>query len=316
MPGRARFVAIVVNTNAGVVGGRGSPVEAARRAASEMTAPHNLYITSTLSELDKVCVELVNDVDCAAVAVAGGDGTLHHVLTRLTAVFLQRGVRLPPIVVLPLGTMNIVATALGLPSNSSSTLLRRAARCVESGRIPFVERRSLNINGEVGFIYGAGLPARILEMYYEMSGRPGFRVTKIIGSAMVGRISSQALKARATIEPPPPECDAIVAHDEYNIVMAGTVETVGFNFHLLPGAGRRDDAFIIRMSRLSALDLANQILVMREGGKLPRTDDHEARLVSLVFDDPVKFMVDGEIKPPCREHVVQLGPIIRFIIDD
>lgn len=310
-----KYVAILVNANAGAIGGRGSPEKTVRRAVSEMTAPYRIFVTSTLEQLDAACAEIMGDADCAAVAVAGGDGTLHHVLSRLNVVWIKTGRRIPPIVLLPLGTMNIIAHALGLPLDSSARLLRRTAKVISTGRIPFVERRALCVNDDTGFIYGAGLPVRILEMFYGSSGPPAFRVAKLVGRAAIGGIVAPELEIRnAHIEPSQPRRQTTIVSGKYTVVIAGTVEKVGFDLRVLPGAGRSDDAFVLRLSRLSAAAIARQIKAVRQGQWMPETDDFDSRQAAFEFVQPTTYMVDGELKPAVRAHVINKGPIIRFII--
>jgi hypothetical protein len=74
-------------------------------------------------------LEALLDAGVAAIAVAGGDGTLHHAITYL----LNRGPggRSPPLAILPTGTTNVVAHDIGAnlsPAGALRALLDRIDR--------------------------------------------------------------------------------------------------------------------------------------------------------------------------------------------
>ena len=65
-------------------------------------------------------LEALLDENVVAIAVAGGDGTLHHAITYL----LNRapGGRLPPLAILPTGTTNVVAHDIGVKMSPAGEL--------------------------------------------------------------------------------------------------------------------------------------------------------------------------------------------------
>ena len=107
--------------------------------------------------------------DIDVVCVSGGDGTVHTVLTAMLAAY--DGAQLPRVAILRAGTMNTVARGLGIRGNAIDILnfvgrATRPARC---------QRRVVGSSRDhqhYGFLFGVGLFARFLEVYYEGS-EPG-----------------------------------------------------------------------------------------------------------------------------------------------
>src|SRR5260221_336183 len=98
------------------------------------------------------------------VAVHGGDGTLHKVVTALGAAFGDAP--LPPLALLPGGTMNVVASSLHI-GEKAIPFLRSLAEGVRAGRSPaLVQRRCLRVGDHLGFIFGNGIAANFLGEYY------------------------------------------------------------------------------------------------------------------------------------------------------
>lgn len=87
----------------------------------------------------------------SAVVAAGGDGTINEVVNGMVGSDLTLGL-------LPLGTMNVFATELGLPSND----LRKCWRIIEGGQTRLVD---LPLANEQYFVQlaGIGLDAQVVQ---------------------------------------------------------------------------------------------------------------------------------------------------------
>ena len=101
---------------------------------------------------------------CRCVVAAGGDGTVADIINECPAV---------PVAVLPLGTENVFARALGFPQDT-----RRLARAIAAGR-----SRSIDLGRAgsrlFGFMLGAGFDADVVHRLarWRMTGHPLKRVT-------------------------------------------------------------------------------------------------------------------------------------------
>jgi len=102
------------------------------------------------------------------VAVHGGDGTLHKVVTALGEAFGEEP--LPPIALLPGGTMNVVATSLGLRAEPLA-FVRALVADARAGHAPeVVTRRCMRVGDQLGFVFGNGLASNFLGEYYAEPG--------------------------------------------------------------------------------------------------------------------------------------------------
>src|SRR5262245_18175886 len=75
-----------------------------------------VFAPKTVEELDATAVQL-RQAAPAIIAVHGGDGTLHKTVTALGRVFGDAP--LPPLAILCGGTMNVVASSLGIRERPS-----------------------------------------------------------------------------------------------------------------------------------------------------------------------------------------------------
>jgi diacylglycerol kinase (ATP) len=148
------------------------------RLAAEFTAvlgdAGRVLAPASLDELRTMAAAL-REAPPDVIAVHGGDGTLHKVVTALGATWGDRP--LPPIAVLTGGTMNVVATSLRI-ATKPVPLLRALAEMVRARRLPdLITRRCMRISvgtggdlggdgDHLGFVFGNGLSANFLGEYY------------------------------------------------------------------------------------------------------------------------------------------------------
>jgi diacylglycerol kinase (ATP) len=98
------------------------------------------------------------------IGIHGGDGTLQRTLSALIAAYGNRP--LPPIAILPGGTMNVVSSSLGIRVKPE-TLLTELVNDARAGTAPItIHRRCLHVGEDYGFIFGNGLLTNFLEEYY------------------------------------------------------------------------------------------------------------------------------------------------------
>ena len=168
------------------------------RLAAEFTAvlgdAGRVLAPTSLDEL-RVMAAALRDAPPDVIAVHGGDGTLHKIVTALGTTWGERP--LPPIALLTGGTMNVVATSLRI-ATKPIPLLRALAEDVRSRRRPeIITRRCLRIavgsggDGDLlGFVFGNGLSANFLGEYYAGEkygpGRAVWLLTRTFFSALVG----------------------------------------------------------------------------------------------------------------------------------
>jgi hypothetical protein len=120
-------------------------------------------------------------------AINGGDGTVHAVLTRL----MRRSARLPLIAVVPGGTTNLSANDLSRaksPEMALENLFRIAS--LPDEQLPLVQRRLLEVVigdslPQFGLFLGAGAVLRGMEHFRDNVGARGFRGELAAGFSMI-----------------------------------------------------------------------------------------------------------------------------------
>ena len=154
-------VAVVTNPNAG----KNTPRAGLGKViASILTTPHWTYNPETLVALEETAKELRHDRP-DIIVIAGGDGTVHQTLSKLLLEHEHSpDTTIPQILIIPIGTMNNLATSIGLTRHPAVKLAELvAAKLRENRPLDATHLSPLKINDEYGFLYGTGLPVNFLQ---------------------------------------------------------------------------------------------------------------------------------------------------------
>lgn len=253
-------------------------------------------------------------------AVNGGDGTLHMVLTAFIEAYGDTP--LPPVAILRGGTMNTIASGLGIRGKPEMILSSLLLRYHTDQPMPWAERNILRIEGgekpEYGFLFGNGLLSNFLQEHYA-AGDPSpltaaVLLARAVLSAMVGGPLIQRLSA-------PAECEVEVdgvrwAPKRYLTVTMGTVDDIGFGFRPFYEALRHP-------GRLHALGFACDALGvvkclprirMAQPIQSPEVFSAVPERVVMRSEKAMPFMVDGDFHPAGQTIAVSVGPRIRFLL--
>ncbi|MCB9688664.1 MAG: diacylglycerol kinase [Alphaproteobacteria bacterium] len=250
------------------------------------------------------------------VAVHGGDGTLHRVLTAWH--HAAPDAAMPEVAILRGGTMNIVADSVGVREKPEVFLPR-----VTSGDVRLTTRRLLRVEVDdappvVGFLSGNGIVARFLEKYYETEDPTPADAARLLLrgslSAMVGgRLARDLVR---------PYVGAVIVDGErltgerWTAVAIGSVEQMGLGFRVFHRIGDRLDAFQVVALGGSIADLARELPSLYRGRGVHRPKDsvHVIAELRLEADEPIPMMVDGDFYRADRGRVrIALGPTVPFV---
>lgn len=303
-------LAIVVNANAHAGNIMGTPLSRLRRA---LGPDQRLFVSRTLGDLQEIVAELVRQ-GLPPVAVVGGDGTL---TVTLSALHRASGGALPPaLLVLRGGTMNTVADGMGIPFGRPDQLLRRYRnRRPDAGQ----RRYTLLSDGQVGFLFSAGLMHTFLQAYYSQPFGTGARgaamlLAQGIGSTLVGgplaRRLAQPLCARLTLDGVPQAGDAQL------FVGAGTVPQVGLGFRPYGRVAHSPQGFHVLAYRgtLGSLPRALPMFALSQGHRVPDALDAlcaHIQLRSVQPGTPIPYSLDGELLQSGDVLDLRLGPALR-----
>lgn len=258
-------------------------------------------------------------------AINGGDGTVHVVLTAL----LRRAPDALPIVqVLPGGTMNTVARSygvsgrlLGVFGHGPEVWLGRLLTYERAESVPVVRRSLLRVTdgtapAQYGFLFGNGVITNFLEAYYEGGNATPARALRIlatgVASALVGGATIRRLVRPVRVAVTADGADWPYA--AYLCVAAGTTEDVGFGFRPFFEATRRPGTLHALGLACTALQFVAQLPRIRAALPItaPNVVQVPARALSLRAEGPQVYMIDGDFHEAGPELRVDVGPELRF----
>ena len=269
----------------------------------------------TLDELDAAAAAL-RTAPPKVLAVHGGDGTLHKVVTALGRAFGDHP--LPPLAILGGGTMNVVSASLRL-REQAVPFVKQLVETARSGTdFQTVRRRCLKIGDLFGFIFGNGLLANFLAEYYGTGdygpSRAILLLLRALGSALIGGPFIQKLFKRweGTLEVD----GRVLERTSFVGVGAATVREVGMGFKL---NHRADDdperfGFLAIHARPVAL-IPDFVSVYAGRGIAPRhaLSAVASRLRVIPKDGTMAYTIDGDLYHTEGPLDISIGPAIHFV---
>ncbi len=250
-----------------------------------------------------------------AIAVHGGDGTLHKTLSSLIKAFA--GAPLPPIAILPGGTMNVVSRSLNLDGKPDQILASLVAALRGGKPLRTVARHCLKVENEYGFVFGNGLIANFLEEYYSKKEYGADRALWILArtffSGLVngdyaGRIVRK-FEGRVLVD------GEALPWDSLTGVGAATVREVGMGFKLNHRADEDPEKFGFLAIHAGPVALGLDLYAVHRGkglapsrafsglGRKLRIEPAEGNLL---------YTIDGDLYKSRGPLDVDLGPTIQF----
>jgi diacylglycerol kinase (ATP) len=307
-------VAVVVFVNPGSRANRKDPGFADRLAkilgkSGRVVAPPNLELLA--EEARRAAAE-----SPSVIAIHGGDGTLHRTLSALVEAYDGRA--LPPIAILPGGTMNVVASSLGIRVKPE-TLLAELAAGERAGTAPStIHRRCLRVGDGYGFIFGNGLLTNFLEEYYAR-GRYGtwravWVVFRILLSLLTARRYAQRIFRRFR---------GIVQVDgsrlpgtQHTGLGAATVSEIGFRFKLHHRADEDPDRMCVLAIHSRPLLLLLDVLNVRLGrGLSPKRATSFVATQLCIEPEELEstYTLDGDLYVGHGPLTVEVGPALKIV---
>ena len=249
------------------------------------------------------------------VAVAGGDGTVGRVARRTAGTGL-------PVAVLPLGTANNLARALGVSDRPLEALVagwpRGVRQCFDLGvaRGPWGEFRFLEG-------VGAGLLARMMSWLETIDNAPLEHLDE-----PEDRVASVVRLLRARLDqckavPYAVKLDGRDCSGEYVLVEVMNIPSIGPNLRLSPGADPSDGLLdVVLLAEDERAEFREHLQAFfPNGDDTPSLTVHHARRVELVWDgfdvhlDDEPWPEDDKAKPrpPARIVLTLEAHAIEFL---
>lgn len=285
-------VALLINPSSGR--GRGAHAgEIARRRLVESGVEVTTLIGRDVRESGDMAHEAVQ-AGASALVVVGGDGMVHLGIQAVAGRSLPFGV-------IPAGTGNDFARALGIPLDDAAD----AADVVAGGRTRAVDLGNTDGQWFAGVV-AAGFDARVNDRTNRMRWPRGPRRYDLAVAVEFGLFRPISYRM---------ELDGDTIETAAMLVALGNIASYGGGIRIIPDAVPDDGLFdVIIVRPVSKLTLARVFPTMREGGHvgIPAVSFHRARHVKI--DAPVVVYADGErIGPLPRSFDVAPGALTALV---
>jgi diacylglycerol kinase family enzyme len=284
---------------------------AVRRLVEAMGPAGRVVAPGSLAVLDEE-VKALAAAPPRIIAVFGGDGTAHAVLTRLIPAF--GGQPLPIFALLAGGTMNVVTRSLGLVANPAGFLGFLATTMSGNGSIDAVQRRCLKVGDRYGFVFGNGIVASFLEEYYSAgSYGPGralwIGLRTVSSSAFGSSTGGRGFRGQVLV-------DGVALPDrDLTALTAATVSEVGLGFKLHNRADEDPDRFAVVAVKASPLALVADLAPVWMGrgiapGRAANLLARDLRLAPEGRD--MAYTIDGDLYRAEGSLDITLGPMLAL----
>ncbi len=248
------------------------------------------------------------------ICIAGGDGTLHVVLSSIINSYLPEQV--PPILILKEGTMDNVARTINLKGRGPQ-LLKRLVKAVDSGEsITSFPRSTMKINDLYCFLFGTGFVTNFLREAYSGKEKGFVRNLQVaLISAKEAITNSRSGKIFNEMSGEIYLNEVKVGIDPVHGLLAGTVEHIGMGFSPLPRAAERDNEFQVVIVGLKPSSVIKKMNRLRTGKSIKSEKylNTHASTIRMNYHDTYDYTMDGDLYQAKGELLVQTGPVVRLV---
>jgi diacylglycerol kinase (ATP) len=220
-----------------------------------------------------------------AAVVIGGDGTLRAVATKLTE---APGLRVPPLLVVPMGTANLMGQYLGINKHDDN-LVDRLVAAIQRRQI--TELDAARANG-VPFLLvaGAGIDGAIIHELDKRRHGPIDLLDYALPTALT-LLHYAYPPVTLTVD------GRTVMDDEPGMVMVGNIPQYGTGFPMLPLARPDDGLLDILAIRVKDQIQALHVLLHAVAGEhldVENTTYLRGKHISVTSPTPIAVQADGE----------------------
>lgn len=276
-------------------------------------------VTNSLQDLSRVCAEF-----CArgldTVGVVGGDGTISLTLSALAQAYPAD--KLPRILVLRGGTINVLAANLGIFGKPKDVFADALEAYHTPNALTEMSLQTLEVNGRLGFIFADGVAARFLSEFYKIKSSAlgaGLFLGKMIAEgATGGRLGDtyknvyNREKIQIECQPTPwPHANPV----EPVMTLASTLPKMPFGIKLFQRLNtHHNEAELVTISASEQALPFEVVKTIFTGGKgsAKTIQRHTFESAIITPSDSLEISLDGDLLEPTREPIhITLGP--RFV---
>ena len=270
---------------------RGDRAHRLRARVEALTKGAVLRSTSTWGEAESLA-RAASEEGFENVVAAGGDGTINEVVNGIAGTNVALGL-------LPLGTMNVFATELGLPSND----LARCWQIITDGEPRFVDLPSANGKHFVQ-LAGVGFDAQVVKETSLVLKRSFGPLSYVMSAAQIAARQPPRLR----IESP----NAVT--EEGSFVLVGNGRLYGGRFPFFKQAVIDDGLLdVLVFKRLNYIEIIRymQNVIFSSQITSPEVEYFQTTSLRVISDGDVPVEVDGELIGNCPVEFDILGRGLR-----
>jgi diacylglycerol kinase (ATP) len=273
----------------------------------------DVRVTNSIAEIDPVIKDF-KKLGLPYVAVCGGDGTHHHVLSRFINIYKKD--TLPPILHLRAGTMNTQPRTINLKGKPDQILKRLIALLKKNGSPKIFVRDTIRVGDKYCFIFGPGMTANFLSEYYKGEGTGPKKALKVIGMAIRGAAFGadvgclfDRLDCKVVID------GNLVPHNDFIAVIASTVDDIGIGFKAMHRAYEKAGTFHIISVGCQPGDIVKNLPKIKMGKPVchPYVFDSIGKKVIITSDKKMLYTMDGDLYEAEGKLVAEIGPPVRLV---
>ena len=231
-------------------------------------------MTRSAADARRLAVQAVNE-GFETVVAAGGDGTINDIVNGLAGSNVTLGL-------LPLGTMNVFASELGIPANN----LRKSWEIIRAGHVRRIDLGRANDRYFVQ-LAGVGLDAQVVQ-------ETTWKLKKSIGPLSYLVNAAQI----ASRKPPKLVVEWDGRSDSGSFVLVGNGRFYGGPFTIFKDA-RIDDGLldVLIFKNLGYLDIVRYLqgILFGTHTQMPDVEYFQTPSVTVRSDEEVPVEVDGEV---------------------
>jgi diacylglycerol kinase family enzyme len=272
-------------------------------------------LSQDLAHLDRIIHEY-KEKNIDIIGINGGDGSISRAISRIISIYGKDP--LPQLCVLGGGTMNLVASQLGV-RGSPHEVLRRLLEAVERPEsLRHQKLATLKIGEIYGFLYADQSSTAILEEFYQKkNGHVGatWLSVRLINSFLLrGPLIKRVIRSHrleATFKPGGRLRSTALGS------FAGTITKFPMGLQFLPLARERSGHFqvtVVTCPPEKLLWYMPAIMLQQKEGPASGKHSFCCEQANLRYEGSVHFTVDGEIYVnPTGSLKIEAGPELEFV---
>jgi diacylglycerol kinase family enzyme len=273
----------------------------------------DVRVTKSVAEIDPTIKEF-KKLKVPYIAVCGGDGTNHHVISRFINIYKKDP--LPPFLHLRAGTMNTMPRTINLKGKPGDLLQRLVKILKENGTPRTFIRDTIRVNNLYCFIFGVGMTANFLYEYYQGEGTGPAKAMKTImkavrGAMFGGEVGTLFDRLACSVHVD----GKLVPHNDFIAVIAATVDDIGIGFKPLYRAYEKDGTFHVLSVGCEPSVIVKNLVKIKMGKPIhhPYIFDSIGKKVIIKSEKKMLYTMDGELYEAEGTLVAEAGPQVQLI---